>query len=745
MRRTGPAALLAVLALLVTAAAPAAAAPCPGASACPYSGAVAIGNPGEGYLRFPQAIARGYDGRFYIGDVFSHKIQVFSPAGQFLSQWGSEGTGAGQFQSVGGTAISPAGSVYVADSNNRVERFTLDGQYLGSFGSKGHGLGQFDFGAGGTHASPSGGGLSVSQGFVFVADTRNNRVQRFDLDGHNPVIIGAGQLAQPQGLVATSGKLIVADDDNHRLVIYDYSGKLLRTLGTGPGNLPGQLNFPYDVAVDGKGNLYVADDLNHRIVRFGPSPKHAYTAFWGGYGTTLGKLQYPRSLVADLAGNTYVTNTANNRIEMYTPTGQTLAPPFGLSGRGPGQFTEPQGIGIDPSGLRAVADSIDGRIELFNPDGTLAAQWGAPSPGPTLLEDPVGIAFDQAGNGYVVDQARSSIVVFNRAGAIVRKLGSRGAGPGMMQSPSAIALDALGNIYVADEGNGRIVRIAANGTPLPSIGTFTDISSIAVTPDGSRVYGADSATNRITVLDQDGKQIAQYGGLGRAAGHYSTLGAITLDPQGNIWATERGGNRIQKINPTTGKGILLFGSRGLDVGQFVHPNGIGVSCTGELTVSDTGSNRIQTFGLNDPPAFAPCVPLPPVATTPNIQVNFKPVDPSAQLLFTLVHRLGILTARGISAKAQCDQTCKLTVAGTLSTLGTPPKHRRPATVKLRPVTVNLLPGVRQVVRVKLSTFAIQTLRRSLGRNGKMSLQLQETATVPGAAPTLLTQNIAVSR
>jgi hypothetical protein len=247
------------------------------------------------------------------------------------------------------------------------------------------------------------------------------------------------------------------------------------------------------------------------------------------------------------------------------------------------------------------------------------------------------------------------------------------------------------------------------------------------------------------VLDQDGKQIAQYGGLGRAAGHYSTLGAIALDPQNNLWTTERGGNRIQKINPTTGKGITAFGSRGLDVGQFVHPNGIAVSCTGEVTVSDTGSNRIQTFGLNQSPAFAPCIPLPPVASTPNIQVIYKPPDPSAQLLFTLVHRLGILTAGGISAKTQCDQTCKLTVAGTLSTLGRPPKHRRPATVKLRPVTVNLLPGARQIVSMKLSAFSIQTLKRALGRNRQMTLHLQETATVLGAAPTILTQNIVVSR
>ncbi len=616
-----------MLALLVTAAAPAAAAPCPGASACPYSGAVAIGNPGEGYLRFPQAIARGYDGRFYVGDVFSHKVQVFNAFGQFMSQWGSEGTGAGQFQSIGGIAISTAGSVYVADSNNRIERFTLDGQYLGSFGSKGHGLGQFDFGAGGTHASPSGGGVSVSQGFVFVADTRNNRVQRFDLDGDNPVIIGSGQLAQPQGLVANSGRLIVADDDNHRLVMYDYSGKLLRTIGTGPGNLPGQLNFPYDVAVDGKGNLYVADDLNHRIVRFGPSPKHAYTAFWGGFGTALGKLEYPRSLVADLAGNTYVTNTANNRIEMYTPTGQTLAPPFGLSGRGPGQFTEPQGVAVDPSGLRAVADSIDGRIELFNPDGSLAAHGARRRRDRRCSRIPVGIAFDQAGNGYVVDQARSSIVVFNRAGAIIRKLGSRGAGPGMMQSPSAIALDALGNIYVADEGNGRIVA------------------------DRRQWHAAavDRHVHRHQLDRGDARRLAH---LRCRLGHQPDHGARPGRQADRAVRRPRPGSRplldARRDRPRSPGQHLDDRARRQPHPEDQPDDRQGHHCVrraraGCWTVrtsqrdrcqlhrrghrADTGSNRIQTFGLNQSPAFAPCVPLPPVATTPNIQVIVQAARP----------------------------------------------------------------------------------------------------------------------
>src|SRR5262249_6647592 len=184
-----------------------------------------------------------------------------------------------------------------------------------------------------------------------------------------------------------------------------------------------------------------------------------------------------------------------------------------------------------------------------------------------------------------------------------RQLGGRGAGPGQTQAPSAIALDAAGNLYIADEGNGRIARIAADGTPLPSIGTFTDITSIAVTPDGSRIYGADASTNRVTVLDPNGQQIGEYGGQGKAGRHFLTRGAIALDPPGHVWAAERGGNRIQEPNPAPGKSMALSAQREPDPGQFVHPNGIGIGCDGLLTVSDPGPNRVQTSHLAAPPVI----------------------------------------------------------------------------------------------------------------------------------------------
>src|SRR5262249_19033202 len=154
-------------------------------------------------------------------------------------------------------------------------------------------------------------------------------------------------------------------------------------------------------------------------------------------------------------GNSYVADPGNNRVDVFDIGGGPLRT-IGISGRVAGQFIEPLGLGADPSGLRAVADSVVGRIQLLNPAGSVPAGFGSPAPGPTLLPDPVAVAFDGNGFAYVLDQQRSRVIVFDRSGKIVRTIGSRGTGAGQLLSPSALAFDPNGTLYVADTGNGRI-------------------------------------------------------------------------------------------------------------------------------------------------------------------------------------------------------------------------------------------------------------------------------------------------
>src|SRR3954468_10474677 len=167
--------VIAVLCLLVL---PAAASACPGAAdPCPYSASGVIGNRTGGVLRFPQAAAVGPDGSVYVADQYSHAIQVFGPDGRFVREFGQDLT------SVGAVAVAADGSVFVADGSDRIDRYAPDGSLVTSWGESGTEVGEFHFGTGGGNDSGAGAGLAVAGGTLYVADTRNDRIQQFAFDG----------------------------------------------------------------------------------------------------------------------------------------------------------------------------------------------------------------------------------------------------------------------------------------------------------------------------------------------------------------------------------------------------------------------------------------------------------------------------------------------------------------------------------------------------------------------------------
>src|SRR3954451_5973095 len=470
---------------------------CPGATpstSCPYTSAVLVGARDGGVLRFPQAVAVGPDGSVYVGDQGSHVVQVFGPDGTFRRAIGRAGTRGGELTAVGGLAVAGDNSVLAADGSNRILRFDQSGSPITSWGAPGSAVGRFAFGAGGGNAAGAGGGLAVSGQFVYVADTGNDRIQRFDLrGGQGAVVVPPGTLAAPQGLAVRGTRLLVADDQHHRLAVFDTGGHPLTTAGAGQGAGPGQLSNPYDVATDAAGRVYVADDLNQRIVRFSSPPRYPYKARWGSYGTQPGQLAYPRGIAVDAQGLVYVANTGNDRVDVFD-SGGALLRSFGSSGRATGQFDAPAGVAVDPAGFRALTDSVNGRVQIFGADGAFVASWGSPAPGPTILPDPVAVAFDGGGNAFVLDQRRSRIVVFARdTGQPARTIASPGSGGGQLQAPSAIALDGAGNIYVADSGNERVARFGPDGSTRGPITDAGNGRGVAVTPDGSRIYADTSS------------------------------------------------------------------------------------------------------------------------------------------------------------------------------------------------------------------------------------------------------------
>lgn len=97
--------------------------------------------------------------------------QVFTAEGAFLFQFGSGGTGDGQFSHPLNAAVGPDGTIYVGDKDNhRVQMFTDAGVYLGKFGSRGTGDGQFRE----VHAIGVDG-----DGNVYASDHTGGRIEKF--------------------------------------------------------------------------------------------------------------------------------------------------------------------------------------------------------------------------------------------------------------------------------------------------------------------------------------------------------------------------------------------------------------------------------------------------------------------------------------------------------------------------------------------------------------------------------------
>src|SRR3954453_21889609 len=125
-----------------------------------------------------------------------------------------------------------------------------------------------------------------------------------------------------QGIsVASLDNVYVADSSNNRVEKYSPDGELLLSFGTtGPGT--GELDRPSDVGFDSADNIYVADTGNNRIQKFDSTG--AFVLEWGttdpgSHGN--GEFSTPFALALDSSDNVYVADHGNNRIQKFSSAG----------------------------------------------------------------------------------------------------------------------------------------------------------------------------------------------------------------------------------------------------------------------------------------------------------------------------------------------------------------------------------------------------------------------------------------
>jgi DNA-binding beta-propeller fold protein YncE len=217
----------------------------------------------------PVGLTVGPDGNVYIADTHYHRVMVYSPAGELVSEWGELGTGPGQFVFPTDVAFDDQGRVFVSEygDNDRVQVFDGEGAFLFQFGRFGQGEGEL--------SRPQ--SLLIDGDVIYITDSCNHRISVFRTDGTfvrnmGGIGSGPGEFRYPWGLdMDAAGNLIVAEFGNNRVqLINRETGEGLGTWGRG-GRRRGELAYPWAVAVDRRGRVVAVDADNHRlqVFRFG--------------------------------------------------------------------------------------------------------------------------------------------------------------------------------------------------------------------------------------------------------------------------------------------------------------------------------------------------------------------------------------------------------------------------------------------------------------------------------------------
>lgn len=267
---------------------------------------------GPGQFDFCPGVATDAAGNVYVVDHHNHRVQKFTGTGAYLTGWGGQGAGPGQLFRPFGAAIGPDGTVYVTDNyNHRIQKFGPDGDYRGQWGARGSGNGEFELPA----------GIAVdARGDVYVAEYLNHRVQKFDRDGAYLLQWGAfgsgdGEFSSPVAVaVDPSGRVLVADGENCRVQVFDDAGRYLSQWGARGGG-PGRFRVDDGIAVDRDGFVYVTDHSNHRVQKFDAQGR--FLTEWGGFGHGPGELDSPYGIAVDAEGNVFVADAVNHRIQKF--------------------------------------------------------------------------------------------------------------------------------------------------------------------------------------------------------------------------------------------------------------------------------------------------------------------------------------------------------------------------------------------------------------------------------------------
>jgi len=616
-----------------------------------------IGGPGHATM-YASGMEIAPSGNIVIADTGNNQVAEYTTGGTELWRVGSEGSGASatniQFEQPRDVGVDASGNVYVADNGNgRVIELSPTGGYLNKWPT--------EVGGGGAPI-----GITVSTTTmdlpnlpagqrVYVADGATSQITVWNTDGTPVTPPAAATITDTSGACAlnrmrdaaadAAGNVYVANYENNNIVEFSWSGSAwtcANSFGTKgsqssttavcSGNGNGAFRNPYGVAVGtdpfmngGTGGeaIYVADSNDDCIQEF--TPDGTWVANIGGPGTgaQAGTFSQLRRVAVDAAGNVWGADLWGNRLVEFTPTAlgtysydQTLPNPI----VGPGDtstsvFNQVRGMSFDAAGDVVAMDTVNQRVAVFSPTGTLMNLCG--QRGFTDTGDfnwPRGVAVDPGtGNYWIADTKQSDIQIlppinspaFSGCGAGTYVTETLGTALGDVDYPDSIAI-AGGYAWVADTKNDRIeswnVSTQSPGAVYGSLGTgtgqFDTPTGIAVDPTTGDVFVADSGNNRVVELTVTAGQVNSQ--VTTFTDSFNQPYGVASNGHGLVAVADRGNNQVVLFNEDGTVAATITGSDVTGGGPttLFHPENVAFAPNGDLCIADTYNDRILVYTIS---------------------------------------------------------------------------------------------------------------------------------------------------
>ena len=616
----------------------------------------------------PYPMARLPDGSMVVGDWAGQRVRQVKADGSVTTLAGSGSTGStdgtalsATFSNINGLAVDANGTIFIADyGNSRIRK--LSGGTVTTFAGSSAGF-KDGIGVAAQFNGPEGIAFD-SAGVLWVADHNGHRVRKITPDGSVSTVAGSGvsgyldgagtsaQFSTPTAItIASDGSVLVSDNDNYRIRRIASDGTVSTFAGSGSGFVDGpassaKFGWISGLAFLGK-VLVVVDRGNNRIRAILPDNSVQTLAGSGtsGYvdgapssaqfGVNLGEIAFDWSGIGWLAdggpnnrirkitfnfatcndGNSCTTDTCSGNSCTFSKLPQNSPCEDGT----PCTSADKCSSGGACVGTAKDCDDGNGCTSDFCNPITVGCSHIAVANFTACNDNSVCTSGDTCFYGKCIASPAGTVSTIAGSGTAGYLDGASSSA--QFKNPKDIIPDGKGGFIVADYNNHLIRRVDSSGTVSTIAGTTTPGDQdgaatsaqfryphgVLLAPDGG-IYVSESGGNRIRLISAGGTVSTIAGsttavsgfvdGQGTAA-RFSNAVYMTFDGAGNIVMADYNNNAIRRITPagavTTIAGGL--GSGGSDgpaaTAKLAGPSGVAYDPAGNLYICELAGHRIR--------------------------------------------------------------------------------------------------------------------------------------------------------